>query len=107
MILFKNSGSLRFFEWSMQNSIKFRGYTALIDYDAHDHIFVGRVLGMSEQLVFHGASVDELHADFEFAVGHYISECKKEGRRPTCTGRANRHVRGSASGNGCAGSARP
>lgn len=70
------------FESPMQNSIKFRGYTARIDYDAHDHIFVGRVLGMSEQLVFHGASVDELHADFEFAVGHYISECEKEGRRP-------------------------
>lgn len=37
---------------------------------------------MSEQLVFHGASVDELHADFEFAVDHYLSECAKEGRSP-------------------------
>ena len=66
----------------MQNSIKHHGYTARIDYDAADRIFVGRVLGMSEQLVFHGASVDELHADFEFAVYHYLSECKKEGRSP-------------------------
>ena len=37
----------------MQNSIKYHGYTARIDYDAADRIFVGRVLGMSEQLVFH------------------------------------------------------
>jgi predicted HicB family RNase H-like nuclease len=66
----------------MHNSIKYRGYTARIDYDAADRIFVGRVLGMSEQLTFHGASVDELHADFEFAVSHYLSECEKEGRRP-------------------------
>ena len=62
--------------------MKYRGYTARIDYDALDRIFVGRVLGMSEQLVFHGASIDELLADFEFAVGHYLSECAKEGRSP-------------------------
>lgn len=66
----------------MRNSIKYRGYTARIDYDAADRIFVGRVLGMSEQLVFHGASVDELHDDFEFAVNHYLSECEKEGLSP-------------------------
>ena len=66
----------------MHNSIKYRGFTARIDYDASDRIFVGRVLGMAEQLVFHGAGVDELHADFEFAVDHYLEECKKEGRRP-------------------------
>ena len=66
----------------MRNAIKYRGYTARIDYDGNDRIFVGSVLGMSEQLVFHGASVDELHADFEFAIDHYLSECEKEGRSP-------------------------
>ena len=66
----------------MQHSISHCGYAARIDYDAANRIFVGRVLGMSEQLVFHGASVDELHADFEFAVDHYLSECAKEGRSP-------------------------
>jgi predicted HicB family RNase H-like nuclease len=67
----------------MRNTtIKYRGYAALIEYDALDRIFAGSVLGMSEQLEFHGASVDELHADFEFAIEHYLSECKKEGRTP-------------------------
>ena len=66
----------------MHNSIKYRGFTARIDYDASHRIFVGRVLGMSEQLLFHGGDVDELHADFEFAIDHYIEECKKEGRSP-------------------------
>ena len=66
----------------MRNSINYRGYIARIDFDARDRIFVGSVLGMSEQLVFHGASVDELVADFEFAVNHYLSECAKEGRSP-------------------------
>ena len=67
---------------SALNAIRYRNYTARIDYDAHDRIFVGRVLGMSAQLIFHGASVEELHADFEFAVDHYLSECAKEGRSP-------------------------
>ena len=66
----------------MQNSLKYRSYIARIDFDALDRIFVGRVLGMSEQLIFHGASVDELVADFEFAVDHYLSECETEGRSP-------------------------
>lgn len=66
----------------MEHSIKYRGYTARIDYDAGNKVFVGRVLGMSDQIVFHGASVDELHGDFEFAVDHYLSECAKEGRSP-------------------------
>ncbi len=66
----------------MQNSMKYRGYAARIDFDAVDRIFVGRVLGMSDQLVFHGASVEELVADFEFAVSHYLSDCAKEGRSP-------------------------
>ena len=66
----------------MHNSIKYRGFSARIDYDASNRIFVGRVLGMAEQLVFHGAGVDELHADFEFAIDHYLEECKKEGRSP-------------------------
>lgn len=70
------------FERVVQNSMKHRGYTARVDYDATAHILVGRVLGMSEQLIFHGASVDELRADFEFAVDHYLSECKKAGIPP-------------------------
>lgn len=66
----------------MRNALRYRGYIARIDLEAHNRIFVGSVLGMSEQLVFHGASVDELIADFEFAVDHYLSECAKEGRSP-------------------------
>ena len=66
----------------MRNSIKYRGYTARIDYDASDRIFVGRFLGMSEELMFHGASVDELHADFEFAVDHYLADCARMGQQP-------------------------
>ena len=53
---------------AMQNVMKYRGYRARIDFDATDNLLVGRLLGMTEAIVFHGASVEELRADFEFAV---------------------------------------
>ncbi len=62
--------------------MKYSGYTARIDYDAKDHILVGQVVGMSEALTFHGASVDELRGDFEFAVDHYLAACKAAGVAP-------------------------
>ncbi len=66
----------------MRNTMKYRGYTARIDYDPRDHIFVGEIVGLSEQLRFHGAGVDELRADFEFAVDHYLAACAAMGVKP-------------------------
>jgi predicted HicB family RNase H-like nuclease len=62
--------------------MKHRGYTARIDYDSANNIFVGMVVGMKDTLSFHGASVDELRADFEFAVDHYLASCAAEGVKP-------------------------
>jgi predicted HicB family RNase H-like nuclease len=64
------------------NTMKYRGYTARIDYDDRDHLFVGEIVGMMERLVFHGASVDELRGDFEFAVDHYLAMCAASGQKP-------------------------
>jgi predicted HicB family RNase H-like nuclease len=64
------------------NAMKYRGYAARIDYDGTDNVFVGLVVGLSEQLTFHGASVDELRGDFEFAIDHYLAACKEAGITP-------------------------
>ena len=66
----------------MQNVLQYRGYRARIDFDSRENIFSGEVVGLSEVLRFHGASVEELRADFEFAVDHYLKDCKASGRRP-------------------------
>jgi predicted HicB family RNase H-like nuclease len=66
----------------MNNVMKYHGYSARIDFDASDSIFVGRLLGMTENIEFHGASVEELRADFEFAVDHYLAECERTGEKP-------------------------
>jgi predicted HicB family RNase H-like nuclease len=66
----------------MPNIMKYQGYTARIDFESKDDLFVGRLLGMSEPIVFHGASVEELRGDFEFAVKHYLAECARMGQKP-------------------------
>ena len=50
----------------------YRGYAARIDYDADDRIFTGRLAGMTDIVVFHGASVDELETAFHESVDHYL-----------------------------------
>jgi predicted HicB family RNase H-like nuclease len=62
--------------------MKYRGYSARIDYDPKDHVFAGRIVGLSEPIEFHGAGVDELRADFEFAVDHYLADCEAFGKKP-------------------------
>lgn len=66
----------------MANTMSYRGYTARIDFESADNVFVGKLLGMNEPIVFHGASVEELRGDFEFAVDHYLAECEKMGQKP-------------------------
>ena len=64
------------------NTMTFKGYTARVEYDERDHIFVGRILGIHSIISFHGESVTGLRAAFEHAVKDYLAECKKEGIHP-------------------------
>ena len=66
----------------MKNIMRYNGYLARIDYDETDRVFSGNVLGLAEHISFHGASVNELRGDFEFAIDHYISVCREAGINP-------------------------
>jgi predicted HicB family RNase H-like nuclease len=66
----------------MKNVMRYKGYTARIDFDEADGVFVGNVLGLTEPISFHGASVDELRGDFTFAIDHYLSVCAQAGITP-------------------------
>lgn len=59
------------------NSLKYKGYTARIDFDPEDDIFVGRVVGIRDIIGFHGENARELRQAFEEAVDHYLASCKK------------------------------
>ena len=59
-----------------------RGYTAHIEYDDRDAIFVGRVLGIDDIIGFHADSVAALRSAFEEAVDDYLTTCAILGKHP-------------------------
>jgi predicted HicB family RNase H-like nuclease len=64
------------------NTMTYKGYTARIEYDERDNIFMGRVLGVKAIIGFHGETVGELRADFEAAIDFMIEDCKARGEKP-------------------------
>lgn len=64
------------------NTMRHMGYTACIEYDERDNIFVGRILGIRSIISFHGQTVAGLRAEFEHAVKDYLADRKHEGVAP-------------------------
>ena len=64
------------------NTMSHKGYTARVEFDDRDNIFVGRVLGTRTIIGFHGETVDQLRAEFQSAVDDFIRDCKQQGVKP-------------------------
>ena len=60
----------------------YKGFSARIEFDPQDEIFVGRLAGINDVGGFHAESVAELKAAFHEAVEDYIAACKKAGKTP-------------------------
>ncbi len=56
------------------NTMTFKGYTARVEYDERDNIFVGRILGIRQIISFHGNTVAQLRAEFEHALKDYLAD---------------------------------
>ena len=64
------------------NGMTYGGYTARIELDADDGVFVGRVLNVNDVIGFHGRSVEELEQAFREAIDNYLAACKELGQSP-------------------------
>ena len=64
----------------MTNTMTYKGYTARIEYDPRDEIFIGRVLRVEDRITFHGTTVGTLRRDFHAAIDHYLADCAARGR---------------------------
>lgn len=64
------------------NSMTYQGYTARIEFDERDNIFVGRVLGLRSIISFHGETVKQLRSEFKVAVDDYLADCQEQGLSP-------------------------
>ncbi|MHB1528245.1 MAG: type II toxin-antitoxin system HicB family antitoxin [Acidiferrobacteraceae bacterium] len=64
------------------NTMTRKGYTARIEFDERDGIFVGRVLGIRTIISFHGETVSDLRTAFAAAMDDYIKDCADQGITP-------------------------
>jgi predicted HicB family RNase H-like nuclease len=64
------------------NTMKYKGYTALIEFSDEDGCFVGRVTGINDIVSFDGETVDEIRKNFRDMIEHYIAACAHENRKP-------------------------
>jgi predicted HicB family RNase H-like nuclease len=64
----------------MNNTMRYKGYPARIEFDRRDDIFVGKVLAVVDSIAFHGTTVDELKKNFQMAIDHYLAD---RAARPT------------------------
>ena len=64
------------------NTMQYRGYTASIEYDRHDRLFVGDVMDLTDTITFTGRTVDELETGFSTAVDAYLDWCAERGKEP-------------------------
>ena len=60
--------------------MKYLGYAARVDFDQDDRIFVGRVAGIDDIVVFHGNSVDDLESAFHESIDHYLEVSERSGK---------------------------
>jgi predicted HicB family RNase H-like nuclease len=64
------------------NAMNYSGYTAKIEFDERDNVFVGRLLGIRAMISFHGETVAELRAAFESAVDEFLADGKDQRVKP-------------------------
>lgn len=64
------------------NEMTYQDYSAKVEYDPVDKIFVGHIVGIRDIVGFHGSTVEELESAFPEAVHHYLEVCARIGQTP-------------------------
>lgn len=66
----------------MSNAMTYKGFSARVEFDAEDRIFVGRVAGIRDVVGFHAETVAELEKAFHETVNDYVKACAALGQTP-------------------------
>jgi len=64
------------------NSMSYKGYTARIEFDGRDNIFVGHIMGTKVMISFHAETVSDLRKEFEISIESYLADCAEQGVNP-------------------------
>lgn len=62
--------------------MKYKGYSANIEYSEEDRCLVGHISGITDIVGFHADTVAELQVVFEEAVEDYLETCQKLNKLP-------------------------
>ena len=63
-------------------AMKYKNYTATIEYDHDEGAFHGRVNGITDVVNFNGRTVDELQRKMAASIEVYLALCAKRGIEP-------------------------
>ena len=66
----------------MNNTMQYKGYSAIVRYSAEDECLVGHIAGINDIVGFHGDSVEEMRKVFEESVDFYLDSCARMGHEP-------------------------
>jgi len=64
------------------NTMQYNGYSARIEFDEDDEIFVGHIVGITDVVSFHASDVGALKSAFHEAVDDYLETCVQVGKEP-------------------------
>ena len=58
----------------MKNLLKYKEYHAKIEIDTDEGFFIGTVIGINDELIFHGESYKELEEMFQQSIDNYLNQ---------------------------------
>lgn len=61
--------------------MNYKGFTAKIEFSADDNVFVGRLIGIDDIVMFEAETVEGLNKAFEDAVDFHIEVCEQTGKK--------------------------
>lgn len=66
----------------MNNTLRYKGYSAIIEFSAKDECLVGHIAGINDVIGLHADSVAAIWQVFHETVDDYLATCAKVGREP-------------------------
>ena len=65
-----------------RNVLKYKGYSAIVEYSAEDQILHGKIDGIRDLVNFSSESAAEIEKEFQTAVDGYLAFCAEIGKTP-------------------------
>lgn len=64
------------------STLKYKGYTATVEFDPEAMIFYGHVVDLNDVITFQSQDARELEGEFRESVDDYLEYCKELGQEP-------------------------